>query len=101
MTETPDLSQAFSELLDEVRAIEQKLLSAEPPLQQADLLDGYRLAFSLLRVATDAYIWGDKDNPNLVDVIKRQQQAHIHEDYVRRYGPRPESARFQANSTPF
>ena len=40
-------------------------------------------------------------DPNLVDVIKRQQQAHIHEDYVRRYGPRPESARFQANSTPF
>lgn len=74
MTETPDLSQAFSELLDEVRAIEQKLLNAEPPLQQADLLDGYRLAFSLLRVATDAYIWGDKDNPNLVDVISPYQK---------------------------
>lgn len=40
-------------------------------------------------------------DPNLVDVVKRRKQAHIHEDYIRRYGPRPESARYQANSTPF
>lgn len=40
-------------------------------------------------------------DPNLVDVIKRQKQAHIHEDYARRYGPRPESAEWQANSSPF
>ncbi|CAM2838653.1 hypothetical protein BST27_08750 [Mycobacterium intermedium] len=40
-------------------------------------------------------------DPNLVDVIKRQKEAHIHEDYARRYGPRPESAEWQANSSPF
>jgi hypothetical protein len=40
-------------------------------------------------------------DPNLVDVIKRKKNAHIHDDYVRRFGPRPESARSQSNSSPF
>lgn len=40
-------------------------------------------------------------DPKLVDVIARQKQAHIHDDYVRRFGPRPESARWQDNSSPF
>ena len=70
MTEGPaDLSGAFGDLLDEVRAVEQRLLGADPPLAEADLLDGYRWALSLLRVAADAYIWGDADKPILVDVI--------------------------------
>lgn len=69
MTEVPELSAAFNELLDEVRAIEKKLLSTQPALPEADLLDGYRLMFSLLRVTVDAYVWGDRDNPILVDVI--------------------------------
>ncbi|MEZ0364215.1 DUF1214 domain-containing protein [Mycobacterium sp. pUA109] len=72
MTDTPtdsDLSRAFGDLLDEVRAVEQRLLGADPPLDEADLLDGYRLAFSLLRVAVDAYVWGEADKPILVDVI--------------------------------
>ncbi|MCV7282461.1 DUF5313 domain-containing protein [Mycolicibacterium flavescens] len=38
---------------------------------------------------------------NLVDVIKRQKDAAIHEDYIRRFGPRPEEARWQQNSSPF
>jgi hypothetical protein len=63
------LSTAFDELLDEVRAIERKLVDADPPLAEADLLDGYRLAFSLLRVAVDAFVWNDKDHPHLTDVI--------------------------------
>ena len=67
--ERRDLSRAFAGLLDEVRAVEQRLLAADPPLDEADILDGYRLAFSLLRVAVDAYVWGDKDRPRLVDVI--------------------------------
>ncbi|UXA17991.1 DUF1214 domain-containing protein [Mycobacterium sp. SMC-4] len=71
MNDTPraELSRAFGELLDELRAIERKLLEADPPLPEADVLDGYRLTFSLLRVAVDAYVWGDKDNPHLVDII--------------------------------
>jgi hypothetical protein len=40
-------------------------------------------------------------DPNLVDVLKRHKNAHMHEDYVRRFGPRPESAKWQANSSPF
>lgn len=40
-------------------------------------------------------------DPNLVDVITRQKQARMHEDYIRRYGPRPESAEWQSNSSPF
>jgi hypothetical protein len=40
-------------------------------------------------------------DPNLVDVIKRQKQAHIHDDYARRFGPRPESGQWQDNSSPF
>ncbi|BBZ40556.1 DUF5313 domain-containing protein [Mycobacterium conspicuum] len=38
---------------------------------------------------------------NLVDVRKREKQAQMHEDYARRYGPRPESAAWQDNSNPF
>ncbi|BBX23335.1 hypothetical protein MTER_27460 [Mycolicibacter terrae] len=67
--ELPELSQAFGDLLDEVRAVEQRLLTADPPLEEADILDGYRWALSLLRVAAEAYIWGDSDKPILVDVI--------------------------------
>ena len=40
-------------------------------------------------------------DPNLVDVIKRKKQAKMHEDYTRHYGPRPESAAWQDNSSPF
>jgi hypothetical protein len=40
-------------------------------------------------------------DPNLVDTIKRQKQAQMHEDYIRRYGPRPETAKWQSNSSPF
>lgn len=40
-------------------------------------------------------------DPKLVDVIQRQKDAHIHEDYVRRFGPRPEDAKWQQNSSPF
>jgi uncharacterized membrane protein YdbT with pleckstrin-like domain len=40
-------------------------------------------------------------DPNLVDVIKRRKQARMHEDYIRRYGPRPELAQWDTNSSPF
>lgn len=31
-------------------------------------------------------------DPNLVDVLTRERDAHIHRAYIERYGPRPESA---------
>ncbi|ULE35222.1 DUF5313 domain-containing protein [Mycobacterium sp. IDR2000157661] len=40
-------------------------------------------------------------DPTLVDVIRRQKDAQMHEDYIRRFGPRPEDARRQQNSSPF
>jgi Family of unknown function (DUF5313) len=40
-------------------------------------------------------------DPNLVDAIQRQKDARMHEDYIRRFGPRPEEARRQSNSSPF
>jgi Family of unknown function (DUF5313) len=40
-------------------------------------------------------------DPNLVDALKRQKNAHIHEAYIERFGPRPESAKSQSNSSPF
>lgn len=40
-------------------------------------------------------------DPNLVDEIRRKKDARMHEDYIRRFGPRPEEARWQQNSSPF
>ncbi|MGV9801456.1 DUF5313 domain-containing protein [Mycobacterium sp. NPDC003449] len=40
-------------------------------------------------------------DPNLVDEIKYKKQARMHEDYIRRFGPRPADAARQANSSPF
>jgi hypothetical protein len=40
-------------------------------------------------------------DPNLVDEISRMKNAHVHEAYIARYGPRPESAKWQSNSSPF
>ena len=40
-------------------------------------------------------------DPTLVDAIRRSRDTRIHEAYIDRYGPRPESARAQSNSSPF
>ncbi|MUM31825.1 DUF5313 domain-containing protein [Mycolicibacterium sp. CBMA 361] len=40
-------------------------------------------------------------DPNLIDEILRQKQSQMHERYIERFGPRPESAKWQANSRPF
>jgi hypothetical protein len=40
-------------------------------------------------------------DPNLVDEISRKKNAHVHEAYIARYGPRPESSKWQSNSSPF
>ncbi|MBB2990995.1 hypothetical protein FHR72_002468 [Mycolicibacterium iranicum] len=40
-------------------------------------------------------------DPNLVDVIKRKKDAKMHDDYIRRFGPRPDDAQSQSNSSPF
>ncbi|OBK02233.1 DUF5313 domain-containing protein, partial [Mycolicibacterium conceptionense] len=40
-------------------------------------------------------------DPNLVDEIRYKKDQQKHEDYIRRFGPRPESSKYQANSSPF
>ena len=40
-------------------------------------------------------------DPKLVDEIKYKKNAHVHEDYIRRFGPRPADAERQSNSSPF
>ena len=40
-------------------------------------------------------------DPKLVDVIRRKKDARMHDDYIRRFGPRPEDAQSQSNSSPF
>ncbi|MBV8964881.1 MAG: DUF5313 domain-containing protein [Mycobacteriaceae bacterium] len=40
-------------------------------------------------------------DPSLVDSVRREKDAKMHEDYIRRYGPRPDEAKRQANSNPF
>jgi hypothetical protein len=64
-----ELSEAYHGLLDEVRAVERRLLDADPALPEPDLLDGYRFAFSLLEVAMEAYVWADTARPRFVDIV--------------------------------
>jgi Family of unknown function (DUF5313) len=40
-------------------------------------------------------------DPNLVDEINRKKNAHMHDAYIAKYGPRPEEAKWQRNSSPF
>nr|WP_099246883.1 DUF5313 domain-containing protein [Mycobacterium sp. shizuoka-1] len=40
-------------------------------------------------------------DPNLVDVGKRAKNARRDEDYIARFGPRPQDADHQKNSNPF
>jgi hypothetical protein len=40
-------------------------------------------------------------DPNLVDEINREKNAALHAAYAEKYGPRPEEAKWQANSSPF
>jgi Family of unknown function (DUF5313) len=40
-------------------------------------------------------------DPNLVDELNRKKNAHIHDAYVAKYGPRPDEAKWQSNSSPF
>lgn len=59
------------------------------------------MAFALNKVWRRHRLAQHNLDPKLVDVIQRQKDAHIHEDYVRRFGPRPEEAKWQQNSSPF
>ncbi len=59
------------------------------------------MAFALNKVWRRHRLAQHNLDPNLVDVIKRRKDAGKHEDYIRRFGPRPDSAASQSNSSPF
>ena len=60
----------FRELLDELRALEQRLLEGpNTPLDDQGLLEGYKWIFSILAVGLDAYVWADTGRPRFVDIV--------------------------------
>ena len=63
------LHEAFVQLIDGMRAAEERLRTADPPLAEPDRLDGYRWIFSLLAVGLDAYVWADTGRPRFVDIV--------------------------------
>jgi hypothetical protein len=63
------LHEAFEALVEEVRAVGERIRTVDPPLEGRDRLDGYRWAFSLLGVAMDAYVWADVGRPRFVDIV--------------------------------
>ncbi|MGW0159536.1 DUF5313 domain-containing protein [Mycobacterium sp. NPDC003323] len=40
-------------------------------------------------------------DPALIDTLNREKNARLHEDYARRYGARPDEAKWQSNPSPF
>ena len=67
MTET---GKVFNELIDELRGLEQRILSGpNTPLDEQGLLEGYKWIFSILAVGLDAYVWADPGRPRFVDIV--------------------------------
>jgi hypothetical protein len=60
----------FRELLDELGALEERLLEGpNTPLDEQGLLEGYKWIFSILAVGLDAYVWADTGRPRFVDIV--------------------------------
>ena len=65
-----ETSEEFSKLLDAVRALEAKFDGgAGGPLDDQELLEAYKWAFSILQVGFDAYVWADSGRPKFVDIV--------------------------------
>src|SRR5437773_4588097 len=61
---------AFGEIVDELRLLEQRILSGpNTPLDEQGLLEGYKWIFSILAVGLDAYVWADPGRPRFVDIV--------------------------------
>jgi hypothetical protein len=63
--QAPQTSAAFAELVDAVRALEDKL----DGLDEATVLEGYKWILSILQVGSDAYVWADPGRPRFVDIV--------------------------------
>jgi hypothetical protein len=65
-----ETAKVFSELVDELRALEQRIQSGpNTPLDEQSLLEGYKWIFSILAVGLDAYVWADAGRPRFVDIV--------------------------------
>jgi hypothetical protein len=64
-----DLPGAFGALVDALKEAEQRLLTAEPPLDEVERVEGYRWLFSVLRVALDGFVWADTGRPEFTEIV--------------------------------
>ncbi len=64
------LHDAFSELVDELRVLEERL-SLHPVIagDEQTETEAYKWIFSILQVALDCYVWADVDRPRFVEIV--------------------------------
>ena len=65
----PLTAAVFHELLDELRALEDRLFLPDVPLDELSVLEGYKWIFSILAVGLDAHVWADPARPRFVDIV--------------------------------
>ena len=65
----PLTAAVFHELIDELRALEDRLFLPEVPLDELSVLEGYKWVFSILAVGLDAHVWADPARPRFVDIV--------------------------------
>jgi len=62
--------KAFHELLELIKGLDQKFFEGDNALRdEVSVLEGYRWVFSILQVATDCYLWADKNKPRFVEIV--------------------------------
>ena len=67
---TTHTGPVFHELLDELRALEQRLLTSPNALDDGQFVaETYKWLLSISQVAFDCFVWGDRDNPRFVDIV--------------------------------
>lgn len=63
-------SPVFHEVLDELRALEGRLLTSPNALDDGQFVaETYKWILSVAQVAFDCFVWGDRDNPRFVDIV--------------------------------
>ena len=65
----PLTAAVFHELIDELRALEDRLHLPDVPLDELSLLEGYKWIFTILAVGLDAHVWADTARPRFVDIV--------------------------------
>jgi hypothetical protein len=63
------LHESFESLIEGLQAAEERLRSTDPPLNDADLTDGYRWLFSVLQVGMETQVWADTGRPRMVEIV--------------------------------